>query len=510
MTTTREQHLTTLLTGAGLVTIGKLVGSFTTLGERVIIGRVLTPEAYGEVSVGLALLAFATTASLVGFSQGVPRYVSRFDDDADRRGVWVGGLVVTGIVAIALTAVLLVNVELLTDTLLARADSPRMLALFVLALPFVVGMKITVAAIRGHNNAIYRIYAQDLAYPLTRIVLLVALLFVGLDVLAAGYAYLVAAALSFAVALLLLHRLTALRGQVRTHVREVGRFSLPVVVSGVLTVLLTRTDTLMLSYFRDTYEVGQYAAAYPIANGLIIVISSFGFLYLPMASRLDADDEHEEIDSIYTTTTKWIYLVTFPALLTFVLFADDVVAIVFGGAYSEAPIALAILSVGFFTNAIGGRNRETISALGVTKYLMVVNGAAFGINVVLNLWLIPPYGLVGAAVASATAYAVLNFTACLILWYRWGITPLSRWSIRTFLVLPIALVPPAYLASQHLSLSIFTLLPWLVIVGLLSIAVVAVTGCLQQDDRIVVEFAENSLGVRIPLIRRFLPPEEQD
>ncbi|AGN00967.1 membrane protein involved in the export of O-antigen and teichoic acid [Salinarchaeum sp. Harcht-Bsk1] len=508
MTTAREKHLTTLLTGAGLVTVGKLVGSFTTLGERVLIGRVLSPEAYGEVSVGLALLAFATTGALVGFSQGVPRYISRFDDEVDRRGVWVSGILVTGAVALVLTAVLLLSVEWLTETLLARADSPAMLALFVLALPFVVGMKITVAAIRGHNNAIYRIYAQDLTYPLTRIVLLVALLFAGFNVLAAGYAYLVAAVLSFAVSLVLLHRLTALRGEVRTHVKEIGRFSLPIVISGVLTVLLTRTDTLMLSYFRTTYEVGQYAAAYPIANGLIIVISSFGFLYLPLASRLDADDEHDEIDSIYETTTKWIYLVTFPALLTFVLFGGDVVEIFFGSAYSEAPIALAILSVGFFTNAVGGRNRETISALGVTSYLLVVNGAAFGINVVLNLWLIPEYGLVGAAVASAIAYGILNATACAILWRKYGITPFSRWSVRTFLVLPLTLLPPAYVVSQYVSLSIVTLLPWLVAVGLLSIAVVALTGCLQPEDEIVLEFLEQTTGVEIPLVRRFIPPEE--
>jgi len=509
VSTTREENLTTLLTGAGLVTVGKLVGSFTTLGERVLIGRLLTPEAYGEVSVGLALLAFATTGALVGFSQGVPRYISRFDDDADRRGVWVSGVVVTGTVALVLAAVLLVSVEWLSEALLARADSSAMLALFVLALPFVVGMKITVAAIRGHNNAVYRIYAQDLAYPLTRMALLVVLLYAGLDVLAAGYAYLVAAILSFAVALLLLHRLTALRGEVRTHVREVGRFSLPIVVSGVLTVLLTRTDTLMLSYFRGTYEVGQYSAAYPIANGLIIVISSFGFLYLPLASRLDADDEHDEIDSIYETTTKWIYLVTFPALVTFVLFAEDVVRIFFGAAYADAPIALAILSVGFFTNAVGGRNRETISALGVTAYLMVVNGAAFGINIVLNLWLIPEYGLVGAAVASAIAYGTLNATACGILWKKYDITPFSRWSTRTFVVLPLTLLPPAYVVSQYVSLSIVTILPWLVAVGLLSIAVVAVTGCLQPEDEIVLAFVERLLGVEIPVIRRFIPDEPQ-
>lgn len=507
MTSTREKHLARLLTSAGIVTAGKLIGSFTTLGERVVIGRLLRPDAYGEVSVGLALLSFATTIALVGFSQGVPRYVSRFDSVADRRGAWVSGMLVAGSLSIVLTAVLLLNVDLLATSLLSRADSPQMLALFVLAMPFAIGMRVTVGAIRGHGNTVYKAYAQDLAYPLSRILLLVVLLYAGHSVLAAGYAYLVAAALAFALSLWFLHRLMALPGAVNTHVVEISKFSLPIVVSSFLAVLLTRTDTLMLGYFRTSYEVGQYSAAYPLANGLIIVISSFGFLYLPLASRLDAEDERAEIGYIYETTTKWIYLVTFPAMLTFVLFAGDVVGIFFGGAYRDAPIALVILSLGFFTNAVGGRNRETISALGVTTYLLLTNGAAFGINVVLNLALIPEYGFVGAAVASAISYGVLNVTACVVLKWKYDITPFSRWSTRTFLVLPVVLLPPTYLASQYVTLTAVTLLPWLVGLGLLSVVVVVLAGCLQPEDRVVLEFVEEPLGVRIPLIRRFLPEE---
>lgn len=507
MTASRDQHLASLLTSAGIVTAGKLVGSVTTLGERVVVGRFLRPEAYGEVSVGLALLSFASTVALVGFTQGVPRYVSRFDDDADRRGAWVSGMLVTGTLALVLTAGLLGSVDVLARELLSRADSPRMLALFVVAMPFVIGMRVTVGAIRGHGNTVYKAYAQDLAYPLARLLVLVLLLSAGYSVLAAGYAYVVAGVLSFVVSLSLLHRLLAIPGAVNTHVREISRFSLPVVVSSFLAVLLTRTDTLMLGYFRSSYEVGQYSAAYPIANGLVIVIASFGFLYLPLASRLDAADERKEIGYIYQTTTKWIYLVTFPAVVTFVLFPADVVATVFGGQYPDAPIALAILSVGFFTNAVGGRNRETITALGVTTYLMLTNGAAFAINVGLNLVLIPAYGLVGAAVASAIAYGVLNLTACAVLKLKYDITPFSSWSTRTFLVLPVGLLPPAYLASQYISLSVWSLLPWLVGVGLAGIAVAALTGCLQPEDRIVLEFVEDALGVRVPLIRRYVPDE---
>lgn len=501
----RENHLTRLVSSAGIITLGKLLGSFTTLSERIVVGRLLDPSAYGQVSIGLAILSFATTFGMLGYSQGIPRFVSRFDSERDVRGVWVTGMLVTGGVALLVTGALLLNMEWLTSTLFDDAEATGMLTLFVLALPFVIAMNVCVGTIRGFGNTVYKAYAQDLTYPLTRIALIVGLLWVGFDVIAAGYAYLAGAAAGFVVSIVLLHRLMTLAGSYQTHVKEISVFSLPIVVSSTLGVLLTRTDTLMLGYFHGSYEAGLYSAAYPIAGGILIVISSFGFLYLPLASRLDANDERREMAFIYKTTTKWIYLMSFPAVLTFTLFSEDIIGIFFGQEYAEAGIALVILSIGFSSHAVGGRNRETISALGVTKYLLLTNGIAFGINILLNLFLIPRYGLVGAAVASAIAYIGLNVTACGVLKLKYDITPFSPWSVRTFVLLPAVLVPPTYLLSQYLTLTTYTLLPFLIVVGLACIAVVSLTGSLQPEDRILVEFVEGGLGIRIPLIRRYLP-----
>lgn len=498
-------NLKGLLTSAGLVILGRVVGSITIVGERIVIGRLLTPAAYGEVSIGLALLSFSSTAALVGMSIGVPRYVSRFEDEADRRGVWVGGLALSGCLGVVVSAGLYVNVGTLSRTLLEQADSPRLLGLFALALPFIVGLRIGTGTIRGLENTRYKILAQDLVYPVVRLGLLVVLLVAGFGIVAAGYAYVLAAVAAFVVSHLLLHRLMSLVGPFRLHLRQVLRFSAPVVLAGFLTTLLTWTDTIMLGYFRESFEVGQYSAAYTVGGALLIVLSGFGFLYLPLASRLDADDEHGEIDRIYATTTKWVYVVTFPAFLVFLVFPGDVLHIFFGPRYRQAALGLTILSVGFFSNAIGGRNRETLSALGLTRYLVVVNGSAFALNFLLNLLLIPVLGFVGAAVASSISIIAQNTVACGILKLKYDITPFSRWSVRTYVFLPVLLVPPAYLVSPLISVSVLSLFPVLVLVGLVTLGVVATVGGLQSEDRIVVEVVEERIGVRIPLVRQYIP-----
>lgn len=500
-----DEDLSSLLSSASLVLVGGLLGAGSTLVEQVIVGRTLSVENYGDASLGLALLTFATTLSLLGFSQGIPRYAARFDDEADVRGAWLTGLLVTGVGSVTVAAVLYLNVETVAELFFDGTESSSVVRPFLVAIPFVVLLEVGIGAIRGLENTRFRTYARDICYPGVRIALLVALLGLGFGVEALGYAYLVAAALAALIAHVLFDRLFPLVGPANLHVREMMVFSAPLVISTVLSMLLVRTDTLMLGYFHTSGEVGIYSAAYPLANGLLIILSSFGFLYLPIASRLDADGKRSEIAAVYQLTTKWVYVCTFPAFLAFIAFSGDVIRIIWGERYVSGGISLAILSIGFFTAAAAGRNRETLSALGYTSLVMLANGVAFGVNVALNLALIPPFGHQGASVASALSFITLNGTVVAILRFRFDISPFSPRTLRTFLVLPATLVPASFVLAQFVSLSVLTLPMFLLGSVVATAIVVSLAGCLQSEDLVAIEFLEDLVRVRVPFVRRYVP-----
>ncbi|WP_224338463.1 flippase [Haloprofundus halobius] len=502
-------ELKTLLSSATLVIVGGLIGSAGKLFERIIVGRALAPDAYGEMNIGFAVMTFVTTLSLVGFTQAIPRYLSRYDDDVDRRGLWAGGMMLTGAIAIVATVVVVFFAEPIAAALFDSGDQAvRLLRVFALTAPFVVGMQVAVGAIRGYENTIYKTYVQDFTYPLTRLILIGIFLFgLNMGLLSVGYAYIVSAVLAFVVAHVLLRRLIPLRGAFRMHNREMLTFSAPLIVSTVMSVLVIQTDTVMLGYFTTSFQTGQYGAAYTLASGMLVALSAFGFIMLPMASRLDADGKHGEIDLIYSTTTKWVYILTFPGFLTFVIFPGDVLQIIFNAEYLPAAQVLPILAFGFFTSAMVGRNRETLSALGETKFILVSNVAAFMVNFLLNLYMIPRYGFVGAGITSAISLVVLNGIVVIVLKQKFGITPSSPENVRTFVFLPLVLMPVGYVLREYagLSLSAVTLLPFLIVVGLLGIGVVIVGGALQEEDMFVIEFVEDRLGRQIPFVRRYFP-----
>jgi O-antigen/teichoic acid export membrane protein len=155
-----------------------------------------------------------------------------------------------------------------------------------------------------------------------------------------------------------------------------------------------------------------------------------------------------------------------------------------------------------------GRSLDTLSALGYTNYILLANVCAFTLNIVLNLLLIPMYGFLGAAIASAAAYTLLNVVQYAVLRGLFRISPFSKWVRRTFVILPLTVLPAALAVSTVVSLSYVTLPLIPVLVGIASVALVAVTGCLQPQDKLPLELIEDALGISLPFIWWFVPSEQ--
>jgi O-antigen/teichoic acid export membrane protein len=505
-----DEDLSALLSSASLMLFIGSLGSVSRLLERVVMGRYLGPDAFGEVQIGFSIMTVSATVAMLGLREGIPRFMTRFENAADTRGAWVTGTGLSIVLTVIVVAGLALNVERLSDRFFDPSTPPELLVVFIATLPFFVGLEIVVAGIRGRENTIYRTYSRDLIYNILRLGLIVVLLAAGYGVVAAGAAYLASAAVGFAVALWLFNRLFSLRGAFRTRTREMVVFSMPLMLSSMVSILLAQIDTLMIANYLPTTQAGIYNAAWPLARAVGVIVSSFGFLFLPLMSRLDAGGRDEEINRMYKLTSKWVFVVTFPALLCLVAFADDLL-LVFGPEYTPGAAALAILALGSFTSAAFGRCQDALSAFGYTKYIFAVNAVAGVLNVALNAVLITGYGLApdlginGAAAATAISTVTLNGSALAVLWYKSGVNPLSRWTIQTFVLLPAVLFPPSLLLAQAVTLPLPALIAFVPIAGIAAVALLALTGSLQAEDEIPVDLIEANLGITIPLIRRYIP-----
>ncbi len=191
--------------------------------------------------------------------------------------------------------------------------------------------------------------------------------------------------------------------------RAVNRFGLPLIATGLALWVTNFGDRLMLSkLLHGSYrltEVGQYSLANKISSAMVLLFTAFQVAWPAFAYSIDDD---EAAKRAYSYVLTYLMFIAAWAAVGLSLFAPWIVHVLarkhgYWPADSAVP-ALAYSSVfyaGFTVVSIAtGRTRQT-------QFNWVAAAIAATLNFTLNLWLIPAYGMLGAAYATLSAYALL-------------------------------------------------------------------------------------------------------
>ncbi|HZR95192.1 MAG TPA: oligosaccharide flippase family protein [Gaiellaceae bacterium] len=186
--------------------------------------------------------------------------------------------------------------------------------------------------------------------------------------------------------------------------RRMQHFGMPLVPSALALWTINFVDREFVVHYKTAAEVGVYSAAVKIAGVITFVMVAFRTAWPAFAYSIEDDREAKRTYSFVLT-----YLLTFASWLALALgaLAPWWVRLLTDPRYQRAEKGVALLAfagavyAGYTVLAIGsGRARRT-------QLNWVVTGTGAAVNVGLNFWLVPRYGMVGAAISTAVAYAAL-------------------------------------------------------------------------------------------------------
>jgi O-antigen/teichoic acid export membrane protein len=190
----------------------------------------------------------------------------------------------------------------------------------------------------------------------------------------------------------------------RRLLREMNRFGLPLVPTALFLWTTNFSDRLFLVKLADTEEVGLYSVGVRIASAMVLLLTAFRLAWPAFAFSIE---DEREARRTYAYVLTYLVLVTTWVATALTLLSPWIVDWLAAPDFATAstvvgPLAFAAVAFGaYIVVAIGvGRARRT-------QFNWVVTGAAAAVNVGLNLVLIPPYGMMGAAVATIAAYATM-------------------------------------------------------------------------------------------------------
>jgi len=284
--------------------------------------------------------------------------------------------------------------------------------------------------------------------------------------------------------------------------RKLITFSIPLLFTSILAFVITWTDILMLGYYKGSEVVGLYGSASPLARLIPIFLNSAAFLYFPVVSQLYVQGKIGEMKRVYQVLTKWIFLLTLPIFIVMYLFPEFTIRFFFGDKYTPAALALQILALGFMFHTSLGLNGLSLIVIRESNFILIANLVATVLNVLLNVLLIPIYGIEGAAISTAVSYGVGNSIVSLRLYQKTRIHPFS-WNYVKLLVISfvlLALIQNLNLKVQGMGCVILVLVAFLLIYFLL----ILVSKSVDREDVELLLAIEKKLGADLEVIRKFL------
>lgn len=204
------------------------------------------------------------------------------------------------------------------------------------------------------------------------------------------------------------------------YLKYMMKESWPFAINFAFVIIYSRTDTAMLSVFKDQIEVGYYNVASNMTQALLFIPTAFNIAIYPVISKYFIEkDSKTTIAYTIQKYFKAMLIIGMPIGIGVTLLSEKIILEFFGKEYLPSESVLKILiwfTVLTFLHAPFSRlfasiNRQTIT----TK----ITGVSALINVMLNYLLIPKYSIVGASIATLITEAII-FTSLIIIATHYG------------------------------------------------------------------------------------------
>ncbi|MBG6186778.1 flippase [Flavobacterium sp. CAN_S2] len=201
--------------------------------------------------------------------------------------------------------------------------------------------------------------------------------------------------------------------------KQMIQFSSPMMLSSLMLFLLNWTDVFMLGAMVSDAQLGIYNLAYKLASLGMLVIISMNVVLAPKIAELYKLNQISELHKTIKNATRVVILLTLPVIVVMLVFSDFILGL-FGDSFIQGKMAFIIITVGVFLNVITGNVDQILNMTNNQKVLRNCTIFGFALNVVLNYFLIPKYGIVGAAIASMFTNVIFNVTCLFFIKKRLG------------------------------------------------------------------------------------------
>ena len=215
--------------------------------------------------------------------------------------------------------------------------------------------------------------------------------------------------------------------------KEVFLYSLFVILSGSVASVLMDIDKFMLNQYLPIGEIAVYNVAIFTATVIAIPYRSMYQIVSPLTAQFMNQSKPKELSDLYKRSTVNTYFVSMVICVLIIVNAQQCYALLPDKDYSTGLTVLVIISVVKLSDALVGFNNAVL--LNSPYYRTVLFLGVFLVigTILMNMWLIPLYGINGAGLATLIVFSSYNLLKSVFVYRKYNLQPFYKETLQTTL-----------------------------------------------------------------------------
>lgn len=459
----------------------------------VVIARMLGPTTYGLYTLIFWIITIAGMFVTLGFTTTTAKYISEYKGKNDDRSI-IGILrfiltfeFVTG------TAVTLIVI--FSSSFLANVFSQSKFSYFLI----IAAIGILPNAILDISSYVFNGLQQFKYSALTTLVTSLCAIFVVPLILFLGYGImgliivnLVIIGIGLISVMYLLRKEIPLHSifkitisqDVKKRIIKYNTYMMAIIFFDM--IVNQRTEVFFLGYFRSPEEVAFYSVSFGIAAfAMNLLPGSLTGVLLPVMSETHGREDKAKLKRLFIESTRYLMNLAIPICIGGIVLAEQIINVIYGPKYGPAVPALRILFISACALIISSGAAGLQYGIERQDFILKLGIILAILNVSLDIFLIPKYGIMGAVWANSTSQIIGVITSqiftCRLLKIKWPLQHFIRVLFSSLLMVPFVFIMKMFLKD------IYALLSGILVGVIVYFFSVVLTKAITRDDVLLLE-----------------------
>jgi O-antigen/teichoic acid export membrane protein len=392
--------------------------------------NILSPEQYGLTRVLLSLAMVSTQLANLGTKNTIIRYFPFFRDPENKHhGILFLSLAVPFVGFILLSAILFFFRPTIVQYFVERSELLVNYYWFILPLAFfILFFHVLSSFVRALYDTVMSSFLMNIVVRVLTVVLLIAYLFSWISF----YQFMILFVLTYAVIMVCIFIYTLQLFEVnlkpdfgylrKSLVKNMVNYSVFAFFGGIASIVVSNIDIIMLSSLAGLEDTGIYAIAFYIGSAITIPRKSIYQISSPIIADAFKAKNYNLIEDIYHRSSL-NQIIAGGLLFCGVVANIDNLMNILPPEYSGGALVIIIIGAANIFDMATGLNGAIILNSKHFRFDLYSTLFLIFVTVILNYLLIPIYGIIGAAIGTATAVLTYNSLKVVYVWLKLAMQP---------------------------------------------------------------------------------------